>query len=144
MAVDLLAAAQHEAAHVVVGLALGMKLREATIDPSAAMLREHGRSFVAFTWFPDGSRLETAVMYAAGIAWEREAGSAVGSWGDRARLRELGFRSKKDQKALARSAWALLSMRAGAHARITRALLRGGRITARDVARMMQGETDDE
>lgn len=68
MSVDV-TVAEHEAAHVVVGLALGLKLRKVSLGSY-----EHGGEAIhGFTWFRGNDvdhRLALGVMYAAGVAWE--------------------------------------------------------------------------
>lgn len=75
-------AAEHEAAHVVVGLALGLRLRKATVEPSVL----NGERVGGYTWFSVGRRrLAFGVMVCAGIAWEgasepHEPSFAAGDW----------------------------------------------------------------
>ena len=67
-----LATAEHEAAHLVVGLALGLRLRKATIVPSPL-----GRTGIAcgYVWFySDRKYLAQAIMSAAGIIWDERSG----------------------------------------------------------------------
>lgn len=64
-------AAEHEAAHVVVGLALGLKLKKATI----ALTTARGQTNAGHVWFEHGRQyLAFGIMVCAGIAWERRAG----------------------------------------------------------------------
>lgn len=81
--------AQHEAAHVVVGLSVGLRLRSAGIRPD-------GSGWTLFRGQRDGGRRRIAwgLMFAAGIAISKLRGRPA--WhgrGDRRRLRELGFSS---------------------------------------------------
>ena len=73
--------AEHEAAHVVVGLALCLPLRLATLR------QETWRNFEieGYTWFgAPRQRLAHGVVACAGIAWEsRPGGSPHGARGDR-------------------------------------------------------------
>lgn len=118
--------AQHEAAHVVVGKALGLRLIRATLaaeDPADA----------GYAHFGDGAREALMLMYAAGIAWERRAGGDVGyARGDVAALRDMRVYGNARVIALERAAWAILEGRAALHARVTRALLEGD-LTDRDL-----------
>lgn len=63
--------AEHEAAHVIVGLALGLKLRKATIEPSVL----NGHVAAGYSWFYVGRKyMAFGIMACAGIAWERRRG----------------------------------------------------------------------
>lgn len=133
-----LGVAQHEAAHVVVGTALGLRLRKATARRS-----KEAYGYADFD-LHFGTLEATAIMYAAGVAWERYVtGSERLAYGDKLALRKMGFRSRASMQPLVVSAWSILSARSGAHARITRALaerdLRGG-----DLAAFVRGERLDD
>src|SRR5687767_2105984 len=72
-----LAVAQHEAAHVVVGVALGLTLGRASALPWV----EEGVQYGGYCWFPLPPNRRTwadAVMGAAGVAWERAVAPSVG------------------------------------------------------------------
>lgn len=113
---NALAAAQHEAAHVVVGVALGLRLHIATATRTADA---HG-----YTWFPwGGTRTALSLMYSAGIAWELEvSGSQHWAGYDAQCVREIE-RSAAGAKASLRAARALLFSLGSIHTRVTRALL---------------------
>lgn len=123
--------AQHEAAHLVVGVAVGMRLIEAVLRPRGDDL--------GYTWFYAGTSLQENLMSAAGIAWERQVGDLVHARGDFACLRAKGVRAYRTIRALEVAAWAILRERAGAHVLVTRALLERD-LTGRDVARLARGE----
>lgn len=110
-----LATAQHEAAHLVVGVALGLKLHRATIKPIDDCL-----GYVAFF---DGPREAELIMLAAGVAWERKYGNLRHAGADLKDLRRMRVRGNARIRVLERAAWAILESRPGMHARITRALL---------------------
>lgn len=65
------ATAGHEAAHVVVGLALGLRLKRATIRPSARG-RELLLGYAHF--YSDRKYLAQAIMLCAGAVWDRRNG----------------------------------------------------------------------
>ncbi len=65
------ATAEHEAAHVVVGCALGLKLKRAALQHARP---EHDSS-EGYTWFAPGrAYLAFGIMTCAGIAWESRVG----------------------------------------------------------------------
>jgi hypothetical protein len=126
---------QHEAAHVTVGVALGLRLH------SAAVMRwvdDDGTVAAGWTWFPEGSREALALMYASGVAWERATGGRRYESGDSRCLRELIGTSRQGFEACVTAAGALLESRAVAHARVTRVLLERD-ITHEDVQAIAQG-----
>jgi hypothetical protein len=132
-----LAVAQHEAAHVVVGAALGLRLVRAEIAPADAPQWDGCATFAvaphhAAAW---------ALTLAAGIAWERAAtgrrrprGAAL----DARLLREL-VPGRHAREAHVRAAAAMLATMGGVHARVTRALLERA-VGAADVAALARGE----
>ena len=131
--------AQHEAAHVVVGVALGLRLRAAVVGARAG--RIDGVPVDGWAWFHGGARRREAiaVMTAAGVAWDR----AVGAPAWRASLDLRGVRELTSGRhgvatAIACAA-AVLSARAAAHARVTRALLARD-LTGDDLAAIARGE----
>lgn len=133
--------AQHEAAHVVVGVALGLPLIEAT----ALATYVEGIPADGSTWFrySESERPALALMYAAGIAWEALAGRDLsGARYDRKAIRGLGY-APRGIRALTVAADAILRTRAGAHARVTRALLDRGRLTGADIYALAMGEKID-
>jgi hypothetical protein len=112
--------AQHEAAHVVVGVALGLRL-------SRVWLGRDRRGTFGFTeWEPKPFWREAdLIMTAAGVAWERRVGEIEWAGDDLRHLRKCGVRGNLQLTALERAAWAILESRPGIHARVTRALLEG-------------------
>ncbi len=78
--------AEHEAAHVVVGLALGLPLKIATVRSDVWRKIELG----GFTWFGGfRNRLAHGIMSCAGIVWERRpGGDPRGARGDATLARE--------------------------------------------------------
>jgi hypothetical protein len=109
--------AQHEAAHVVVGVALGLKLVRATALSEGAWLG--GSTFMIGA----GDRYADLICTAAGVAWERRCGDLKHALSDVAYLRRVGVKGTRPLRTLERAAWALLETRASVHARVTRALL---------------------
>jgi hypothetical protein len=122
--------AQHEAAHVVVGVAVGLRLRRAT-------LQRH-QDYGAYAEFWEGAREGMLLMFAAGVAWERRCGDLGDARFDLQEIRRMRVKGNARIRALEVGAWAILAGRAGAHARVTRALLEGD-LTAREIARMVRG-----
>lgn len=122
-----LADAQHEAAHVVVGVALGLRLFKAT-------LRSDRPDDAGYTWFWEHPAREAyMVMTAAGITWERRVNGDVWPARDDVRvLREqFGVKGNRRIRALECAAWAILETRVRAHGLVTRALLEGDLTAAR-------------
>lgn len=128
--------AQHEAAHIVVGAALGMRMRRAVLEARP------GWTWSGGVWF-DGRASTTeawGLMLAAGVAWEfATAGHARGARGDLAVLRSMGVGTRDRVRALATASAALLAGLGPAHARVTRALLERD-LTGQDIARLARGE----
>jgi hypothetical protein len=134
--------AQHEAAHVVVGVALGLRVREVAVGSgsgAAQALRLRGMKVAGYTWFkvPRADWMANALTVAAGIAWER-AVNGCDDGGDRAILRRMGYRGRAVD-ALAAAAGAILEARGAAHARVTRALLERDLVSA-DIEAIARGE----
>lgn len=154
----LLSVAKHEAAHVVVGVAVGLKLREAVIGVgpwSGGLVR------LGYTWFPeptDGRKEAFALMTAAGIAWDRKTGplspadlaafASVGveikdaMGGDEPLLREYTS-GKRGAEACIRAAGLMLNDLRVAHNRVARALLTRD-LKGADIATIALGEAVDE
>lgn len=110
--------AQHEAAHLCVGLSVGgLRVVRATIRPDG--------DTAGYVEWEGKTRESWALMFAAGVAWERRVGDLEKASFDLAELRKLRVRGNAAVAALERAAWALLETRASQHARITRALLEG-------------------
>jgi hypothetical protein len=121
-----LAVAQHEAAHVVVGVALGLRLGRASAAPWARGSDEGD----GYCWFPlpPGRRTwADAVMTAAGVAWERAVAPRTRDEDGMARYDWAAILtatpSRHDAETCVRAAAALLAGLGAAHARVTRALL---------------------
>jgi hypothetical protein len=129
-----LAVAQHEAAHIVVGVALGLRLREAVLG---AIDRPDWQGYALFT---GANRAAWALTLAAGVAWDDELHEHYSS-GDVRLLRRLSYRGGAID-ALALAAGAILETRGVAHARVTRALLERD-LRAADVAAIARGERID-
>jgi hypothetical protein len=115
-----LATAQHEAAHIAVGGALGMRMRKAVVEYTP------GWDWSGGAWFDGryGTNEAWALMLAAGIAWERAASKSMhGARGDVALLRGMGFDTPQRVQVLVLAAGAMLAGRGVIHARVTRALI---------------------
>jgi len=128
--------AQHEAAHVVVGVALGLRVRLAQLDPPRPGWTRSGG-----VWFDGRSGTTEAwgLMLAAGVAWERALrGHARGAAGDLAVLRSMHVHTAPRVRALELAAAALLAGLGPAHARVTRALLERD-LSGADIAALAAG-----
>lgn len=131
--------AQHEAAHVVVGVALGLRLVRAALAPDPDLdPHEDGAA-----WFAAERRHSQAwaLTVAAGVAWERAATGQRwphASSGDARLLRRLA-RGRHARESLVRAAGAMLATLAPVHARVTRALLDRD-LGPADVAALARGE----
>lgn len=123
----------HEAAHVVVGIALGLKLRHATARPS------HIEGALGFAWFQSsGHPAAHALMYAAGCAYERSVGGVwLGTWDERYCREHLPGRG--GFQAAVRAADAMLRGLHAEHVQVSLALRRRD-IGPSDVLRMARGE----
>lgn len=122
--------AAHEAAHVVVGVALGLRLRAAKIAPADMP------TWSGYAWFPRAKGVRWALVLAAGVVWEEAHGGV--SDGDLEMLRALGYK-QVDIAALGIAAGAILAKRHKAHADVTRALLERD-LTEIDIAAIARGE----
>ena len=125
--------AEHEAAHLVVGCALGLKLRRATVLPTGP-----DALYVGYAWFHGPMRAHAAfgVMYAAGVYWEnRDGGNPDVAVYDLKHARAC-FRSSADVRTAARLAGEILTARRGVLARVARELLDRD-LTARDIAALI-------
>jgi hypothetical protein len=120
--------AQHEAAHVVVGLALGLRLSRATVKREGDTL--------GYVEFQKGAREAELITWAVGVAWERRFGDLEHAAGDLALLRAARVRGVARLRALERAAWCVLESRAGVHERVTRALLEDD-VTPATLARLV-------
>ncbi len=128
-----LATAQHEAAHVVVGVALGLRLREAVIGEAEVA----GERLEGYAWFPGANRLDWGITLAAGVARSRAHGAEGDARLDLAELRRLRF-SARNVESLVIAAWAILTERSEAHARVTAALLQRDLVES-DIALIAEG-----
>lgn len=121
--------AAHEAAHVVVGCALGLRLDYARV------LSVGGET----QFLPPGSRLAFGLMYAAGCAWEamRPGGLAAYARVDRRLAREQlrGYGVRADVRSAVTAARAILESRRELHHAVTDLLIVRD-ITGRDVRRL--------
>ena len=133
--------AQHEAAHVVVGVALGLRLSKAVLGGGAGVVR--GVNTLGYSLFTVPHRKGTAwaITLAAGIAFERRAGEEETARGDYKLLRQEGH-SAHAITALVVAADAILETRGLAHARVTRALLQRD-LTGADIEAIAKGERVD-
>lgn len=126
MEVRDLETAQHEAAHVVVGCALGLRLRLATVG--ASWDRKKGKRPKPLEGFTDfferrGDGTAQAIMLAAGVAWDR--GLGIDPWYsgyDWQECRKI-VRGVQSVEACVLAAAAMLARLGPVHARVTRALL---------------------
>ncbi len=109
------ATAEHEAAHVVVGCALGLKLKRASI----AHAQPGHDSSEGFTWFQHGrDYLAFGVMVCAGIAWEsRPGGEPAYAAADLKSARQI-HRYRANVETSVRIAREMLDGRRRLHARI--------------------------
>jgi len=108
--------AEHEAAHVVVGLALGLRLRKATIKP-----QPFGATGIALglSWFAHDKRyLAVGIMFAAGVAWDRRTGFADETTHTDYELARATLRRRADVDTAVRLAGELLDGRRRMHARV--------------------------
>jgi hypothetical protein len=134
-AVRSIADAQHEAAHVVVGVALGLTVREVVLTGSRTGVQGYA-GFDARCGTVEGF----ALMFAAGVAWERAINGCDGhARGDLAALRRMHVHTPGRVSALVRASWALLRELGPEHARVTRILVERD-LTRADVAALMRGE----
>ncbi len=154
----LLSVAKHEAAHVVVGVSVGLKLREAVIGIGPW---SNGLIRLGYAWFDEpvrGRKEAFALMTAAGIAWDRVAGpmspadlaqlAAVGCevkeslGGDEPLLREYTS-GRHGAEACIRAAGSMLTDLRGAHVKVTRALLTRD-LKGADIETIARGELVEE
>lgn len=128
-----LAVAKHEAAHVVVGVALGLRLRKAVINVN-------NKSLLGYAHFrvPKRMSMAWAITLAAGMAFERHGGDIDNAHGDEKLLREMGY-NKYGIDALTKAADAILETRSMAHAEVTRALMYRD-LTGSDIEMIARGE----
>ena len=126
--------AQHEAAHVVVGVALGLRLRKAVVGRTEDT---DGELLDGYAWFTNhGAKLEYAVMYAAGVAWDQLTLSDYSSSDAKLAVGLVGSRNLASCVKIARL---LLASRVDIHTRITKALLEKD-LNSRDIAAIARGK----
>lgn len=123
----------HEAAHVVVGVALGARLHSAVVR----RWYRNGEPCDAWTWFPYATDTIEALITAAGVAWSGATRDGLGAY-DEADLRALVRGSRNAYRAYVTAAAAILETRATAHARVVRALLEHD-LTHADIERLALG-----
>lgn len=128
--------AGHEAAHIVVGSALGLKLKEAVIG---AGYDERGDPLEGYCWFPKGPLEALAIMYAAGVAWEEKRGNAHARKSADAKLLRACVATQAGARACIRAAALMLESLGPAHAAVTRALVDRDLIGA-DIVALARGE----
>lgn len=130
----LLADAQHEAAHVVVGVALGLRLEHAKI---------YGPHDAETIWAGEPWPREAGLMmWAAGVAWERKHGDLALAAYDLEYLRKARVRGHARLIALERAAWSVLDCRRKLHGRIALQLLERD-LTGDDIKRLAGRRRDD-
>jgi hypothetical protein len=127
--------AAHEAAHIVVGVATGLRVRRAVLgdEPNHGDWRTYGA-----VWFYDRHApvLSLSLAYAAGCAWDRMLGEE--SAGDFELLRKMRY-TRREIDALVLASSAILSARMPVHRRVTAALYERD-LTGRDISRIVSGE----
>ena len=132
-----LSTAQHEAAHVVVGVALGLRLKAASVgvqrDP------DHGWIEGSASFDRRGAGDAWAIMIAAGVYFEDRRGVPSCAAVDRRTLNTMCLRNAHRARAYVIAAGAILESRRAAWDRVTRALLERD-ITGADVERLAMGE----
>jgi hypothetical protein len=114
---DHIATAQHEAAHIVVGVTLGLPFVGASLTHGGA------QGWAAFE-LGATQRCPEAwhITLAAGVEWEVRYGCARSAGADLAELLRAGIRADARLSSLRACAWAILRERRALHGRITRAL----------------------
>jgi hypothetical protein len=122
----------HEAAHVVVGVALGLRLHSAVVK----RWYEGYTTRLGWTWFPRARGIADALISAAGVAWSNATRDGLGIQ-DECDLREL-VNGTADWRTCVTAAAAILETRATAHARVVRALLEHD-LTHADIERLARG-----
>jgi hypothetical protein len=132
-----LADAEHEASHVVVGLALKLKLKEAKLHFETT----RHEVLSGYTLFHRSVRRPIAfgIMYAAGIAWEKRPGGNLDYSDADFRLARECLGSVADVQTGIRVAAEILRNRKLAHRRVAEALCDRD-LCARDVARLVRGD----
>lgn len=129
------AVAEHEAAHLVVGLALGLKLKRAKLEE---VRLSSGLVELGHVWFAGSGRrgLALSIMYCAGVAWELEHGADPTAIAHDQKLAEKYLIGKHDVATGIRLASELLAARKKAHARVASELCERD-LGPRDIARLI-------
>lgn len=129
------AVAEHEAAHLVVGLALGLKLKRAKLEETVI---KDGFVELGHVWFAGSGRrgLALSIMYCAGIAWELEHAADPTAIAHDRKLADKYLIGKHDMATGVRIASELLAARKKAHARVASELCERD-LGPRDVARLI-------
>lgn len=118
----------------MVGLALGLRLRKATIVPSPAPGPKG--IHLGYAWFLHGKHYTAhAIMCCAGVAWERRPGG-LGASPEDYKLAKHSLRYKNDVETCVRIARELLEARKRVHVRIASELCDRD-LTAVDIAAMV-------
>lgn len=127
--------AEHEGAHLVVGLALGLRLRAVSLEPAVL----DGEATVGYTWFGGklSEGLARSVMYCAGVAWESRPGGDVAWARVDKKLARKYFRSTHDLRTGVRLAAEILASRRRAHKRVVAELLDHAKLGPRDIERLV-------
>lgn len=128
--------AGHEAAHIVVGSALGMRMRKAVLEVKPGWEPSGG------VWFDGrcGTTEAWGLMLAAGVAWELVlVGNSRYASGDISLLRAMGVDTRDRVRALSTAAAAMLTGLGPVHARVTRALVDHD-LTGAEIAAIGRGE----
>lgn len=112
--------AQHEAAHVVVGVALGLSLCRAVLEQTNLGNGWVRYGYVWFDW--RGPAEGIAMAAAAGIAWDYASGVEPYAHGDRQVMRHVSIRPR-GIPVYVRAAGAILAQLGAIHGKVTRALL---------------------
>jgi hypothetical protein len=127
--------AQHEAAHMVVGIAVGLRITRVELGdtPLHGDWRQYGA-----VWFYDRTATATqlSLAIAAGCAWDRGMGEE--SEGDYRLLRTMR-QTRREIDALVLAASAIMAGRLAIHQRCARALYERD-LTAADIPRLVEGE----
>lgn len=134
---------------MVVGVSLGLRLRRVVITSE----NRDGWNTEGYAWFTNrGSALAHAIMYAAGVVWERMHGRES-PLDYRYMVQELAIEDDRnvpgaaaaETRTVLRLASLTLRNSSGVHLRVTRALLERD-LTDRDIRAIARGEriTDSE
>lgn len=135
-----LGVAGHEAAHVVVGCALGLAFRLARVATHAGVINPRA-TWDGETWFVErpGEDLAHAIMAAAGVVWDRKCHGSADDLpeSDLWYVRRYSRGSRRRIETCVRSAATILDARARLHARVMRALAEQD-LTPRDLRALIE------